>query len=120
MRKKLFNSVQKLFKNYGSTVEIYISDKKSVVKAFVQPVRYQNKMYIDYNRTVMGIKDNSRFVYIGPVEPDITKSVAETTIAYDGRMYTVKRADKVGIDDNVAYIWAILTLRVKDGSYEYI
>lgn len=120
MRKRLFNSINKLFKNYGTTADVYIGNEKTTIKAFIQPVRYQNKMYIDYNRTIMGIKDNSRFVYIGPVEPDITKSVQETVIHYDDRMYTVKRADKVGIDDDVAYIWAILTLRVKDGSYEHI
>ncbi len=120
MKKKLSNAVNRLFKNYGSSVDVYIGDKKTSIKAFIQPVRYKNKMYIDYNRTIMGIKDNSCFVYIGPVIPDITKSVLETVIQYDNRMYTVKRADKVGIDDDTAYIWAILTLRVKDGSYEHL
>lgn len=121
MGRQLFNSVSNIFSRYGNDMNIYINEGEAIpVKAFIQPLRYKNKMYIDYDRTELGIKDNSLFLYMGPATPDITGVATGTVISFDGKMYTVKRADKIGIDEKTAYIWGILTLRVKDGSYEYL
>lgn len=118
MKLKVLN---RLLNRVGGDMEIIINDAEPItVNAIIQPLRYKNKMYIDYDRTELGIKDNSLFVYLGPEEPNITGVGNNIIIKFDGRMYTVKRADKIRVNKNTAYIWGILTLRVKDGSYEYL
>lgn len=120
MDKKYLNRFKKILEIYGNSVEIEVKGQKFNVKAFIQPVRYTNKMYIDYDRTEIGISNNSRFVYIGPSTPNITHLPFETIIRYNGREYSLKRADKIGFERDTAYILGILAARVGDEMYEYI
>ena len=46
MDKKYLNRFKKILEIYGNSVEIEVKGQKFNVKAFIQPVRYTNKMYI--------------------------------------------------------------------------
>lgn len=120
MKKQYLRSFKKILDIYGSPTEIQILNKKYNVKAFIQPVRYKNKMYIDYDRTMIGTSNNSRFVYIGPAMPNITIVPFDIIIRSGGYEYSLKRADKIGFYDDTAYIWGILSLRVEGDGYEYL
>lgn len=110
----------KIFKAHGCPVKIIDGFREYETKAFLRPVRYKNKMYLDYELSEMGIRDNSCVVYIGPPQPDITTDPLNIIISDSTRSYDIKRADKICIGEDCVYIWAVLSPRVRENEYEHI
>lgn len=104
-------NIDKIIKAYGNTVYISGADgwKSPCFKAFLQPLRYKNKLYQQGSFTPLGVNKNNVYLYIGPPSHDLSR-LDSTYRLYDGdgKSYIVDRAEKISVRDTVAYIWAII------------
>lgn len=96
---------------YGRSVSLTAEDgwHSPQFKAFIQPLRYKNKMYLEGVHTPIGIHDPGYYLYIGPAAHDVTRLGADARLhASGGECYQIDRAERVFIGEETAYIWAIL------------
>ena len=115
----LSRGVAKLLDRAGSEARILTGfEGDTTVKAIIQPMRYKNKMYLSMDRNELGFRDNECFLYIGPPVPDFCGAEHETIIKTEDRSYGVSRADRISFGGEVVYIWAVLTLRIKENGYD--
>ncbi len=111
-------TVSKLLEKRGQDVKVVLRYDEYNIKAFIQLMRYKNKMYIDLPMGEIGRRDNGCYLYIGPPEPDFTECWTTTDVYFNGYTYGVKRAQMIYCDGKPFYIWAVLYRIVKDGEYE--
>ncbi len=114
----LSEKIAAMFKSIGELVTVTIDETAQDVYAIIQPMRYKNKLYLEQERNELGFKDSECFLYLGPAEADFVSKERYTWIKTDGRSYNVSRADRIAIGGKTQYIWAVLTLRLKDGEYD--
>lgn len=101
--------VEKVLKSFGRTVEFHSNDADTqTFKAFIQPLRYKNKMYLDGVYTEIGFNSQGHYLYIGPPEPDLTLADDTAFLSSAGTKYQIDRAERVYNGDEVFYIWAII------------
>ena len=113
-------SVKKLFETCGQDVTVQIEYKQYNDKAFVQLMRYKNKIYIDLPLGETGIRDNGSYLYIGKPEYDFSDSWGTVRIYCDGYKYMVKRAQMIYLGSKPVCLWAVLYRTVRDGKYERV
>lgn len=104
-------NITKILNTYGNTVYISGNDgwKSPFFKAFIQPLRYKNKLYQQGSFTPLGINKNNVYLYIGPVDHDLT-NLNSTYRIHDNqnKSYIIDRAEKITVKNNVVYIWAVI------------
>ena len=110
--------LDRLLEKYGQKVTVCNQDGEFDVKVIIQPLRYKNKMYLDFERSEIGIKDNTCFLYIGPA--DVSLDQDNVRILGVGAAYRVSRSDLIYLGTKPVYVWAILNKRLKDGAYDYL
>ena len=99
-------SVIKSIQTYGEDVTV-INDADTVLaRAFVEPLRYRNKIYIAGEYRTLGMKHSEKYLYVGI--PDITLVENKTIVKRKDEKYLVKRVEKYYVKEQVAYTWAIL------------
>lgn len=111
-------SINRLFKTCGQDVVIRKSFIDYHDKAFIQLMRYKNKIYVDLPAGEVGIRDNGTYLYIGKPKYDFTESWGGIHIFCDGYRYLVKRAQMIYLGTKPVCVWAVLYRTVKDGEYE--
>lgn len=116
----LFKSVGAILKKYGENATVTMDKKSYDIHAIIQPLRYQNKMYLDYENYDLGLHDNTCLLFIGPASPDFTGSIADTVISANGRKFLIKRADLMFLGDSPLYIRAVIIPRYKNGVYDSV
>ena len=100
-----------LFSPYGNTVYLSGADgwKSPLFKAFLQPLRYKNKLYQQGEITPLGVNRNDVYLYLGPADHDLTKLNSTHRIHdSDKNSYMIDRAEKIKFNDQILYIWAII------------
>lgn len=109
-------SVRSLIKQHGSTVEVLdgLNNLKATTKAMIQPSRYVDKNTFGYQYLKLGIADINTFIYTGMPDVRIDTFPIDTILRCNGDLYTIKRAEKICLADEVLYIWAILQKYVPD------
>ncbi len=107
-----------MLKTIGEPITVSIKGAEHDIYALIQPMRYKNKLYLEQERTELGFKDSECFLYLGPSGTDFAGVERYTKIITADRTYNVSRADRIVIEGKTQYIWAILTLRLKDGEYD--
>lgn len=104
-------NINKILNTYGSTVHISGKDgwNSPLFKAFIQPLRYKNKLYQQGSVTPIGMNKNNVYLYIGPSDHDLTK-LDSTFRIHDNsnKKYIIDRAEKITVSNSVIYIWAII------------
>ena len=110
--------VDVMLQSIGEPITVSIEGINHPVYAIIQPMRYKNKLYLEQERTELGFKDSECFLYLGPRDVDFAGVEQNTWIKTNDRSYNVSRADRVAIGGKTQYIWAVLTLRLKDGEYD--
>ncbi len=104
-------NIDKMLNAYGNSVYLSGQDgwKSPFFKAFLQPLRYKNKLYQQGNYTPLGINKNNVYLYIGPSTHDLTKLDKTYRIHdKDNKKYTIDRAEKITVNNSVIYIWAVI------------
>ncbi len=104
-------NITKMLRAYGGSVFISGEDgwESPVFKAFIQPLRYKTKLYLEGNYTPIGVNKNDVYLYIGPCDHDLTK--LDRTYRLNDRYnnkYMIDRAEKIMVKDTIVYIWAVI------------
>lgn len=102
----IFNSVGETIKKYGSNVSITNDGQGVGAKAFVEPLRYKNKVYIGGEYHLLGCFKKEKYLFVGT--PETTLDENSTVIEANGDKYIVKRCEKYYVKDIPVYVWAIL------------
>lgn len=99
-----------IFSKWGREVSLNINETEStpLFKAFLQPLRYKNKMYLQGVYTDAGLSAQGYYLYIGPSEPDLHSAKENGFLTADGKKYQIDRAEYVCRGNEVWYIWAVL------------
>lgn len=104
-------NIRKMLNSFGNSVYISGTDgwKSPIFKAFLQPLRYKNKLYQQGSYTPIGVNKNNVYLYIGPCTHDLTK-LDNTYRIHDSenKKYIIDRAEKITVKDSVVYIWAVV------------
>ena len=104
-------NITKMLKKYGGSVYISNEDgwNSPHFRAFIQPLRYKTKLYMEGEYTPIGINPNDVYLYIGPFDHDLTKLDKTYRIHdKDNNRYMIDRAEKIMVKDTVIYIWAVI------------
>ena len=112
---KIYGTVGRLIDRYG--MDILVDNARA--KAFIQPLRYKNKMYLNGVNTVIGFNSQGHYLYIGPPDPDLTLAQDGEYISCMGEKYRIDRAEKVYKGEDVFYIWAIIRVIVEPEEDDY-
>ena len=99
-------SVIKSIQTYGEDVTVINDDNKVSTRAFVEPLRYRNKIYIGGEYRTLGMKHSEKYLYVGV--PDVTLVENKTIIKRKDNEYLVKRVERYYVKEQIAYTWAIL------------
>ena len=102
-------TLKSMFEKYGQEVTLKTDDGWSspIYGAFIQPLRYKNKMYLYGVNTEIGYNSQGYYLYIGPPEHDLT--VNEDALIIDGDIkYQIDRAEKIKFGEEVLYVWAVV------------
>ena len=109
-------NIAPMLKAYGRPAAFISKDGETVAEmnAFISPLRYKNKMYLNGVNTEIGFNSQGHYLYIGPPEPDLTQAQNGEYVTCLGERYRVDRAEKVYKGDRVFYIWAIIRVIVEN------
>lgn len=102
--------LQAFFEKYGRSASLCTADGASTAEmnAFINPLRYKNKMYLYGVNTDIGYNSQGHYLYIGPPTPDITLEADGQYILCNSKKYRIDRAEKVYRGNTVFYIWAVI------------
>ncbi|MBQ8766748.1 MAG: hypothetical protein IJZ16_08075 [Clostridia bacterium] len=104
-------NITKMLNKYGRSVYLSGSDgwESPVFRAFIQPLRYKTKLYLQGEHTPIGINKNDVYLYIGPATHDLTKLNESHRIHdRDNNKYMIDRAERIMVKDTIVYIWAVI------------
>ena len=99
-------SVIKSIQTYGEDVTVINNDDTVLARAFIQPLRYRNKIYVGGEYRNLGMEYSEKYLYVGI--PDIPLVENKTIIERKDEKYLVKRVERYYVKEQVAYTWAIL------------
>ncbi|HIU36655.1 MAG TPA: hypothetical protein IAC53_08635 [Candidatus Fimenecus excrementigallinarum] len=100
-----------LFQSFGVTVRLTDGEGwySPAFGAFLQPLRYKNKMYLEGVYTPIGRDSTGLYLYLGPAKHRLS-ALPETARILDGdaREYLIQRAEEVRLQNRVFYCWAVV------------
>lgn len=99
-------SVIKSIQTYGEDIAVINDDDMVSTRAFVEPLRYRNKIYIGGGYRTLGMKHSEKYLYIGI--PDVPLVKNKTIIERKDKKYLVKRVERYYVGEQIAYTWGIL------------
>ena len=104
-------TIEKMLNKFGNSIYITGADgwKSPIFSAFIQPLRYKNKLYMSGDVTPIGINRNNVYLYIGPAGHDLTRLDKTYRIHdSDNNSYLIDRAERIKVKNNILYIWAVI------------
>lgn len=102
----LFNCVDREIGRFGSQVRILQEGDPIDTRAFVEPLRYRNKIYIGGEYRMLGMQRREKYLYVGKSAHRLTEN--KSVIESQGAKYLVKRCETYFVKDTPVYEWAIL------------
>ncbi len=102
----IFDLATATIKRYGSDVLIETDGTAQSTKAFVQPLRYKNKVYVGGQYHLLGMYKKEKSLFIG--SPDARLSENRSVITANAERFVVKRCETYYIQSTPIYVWAIL------------
>lgn len=102
--------VKKYIDEYGRFVQ-YSQDGNAYTdpyKAFVQPLRYKNKMYLDGKHSEIGYIDTSYYLYIGPAEVNVLDNDISSRLKIGDKVYNFTHTEVISIGEEAVYVWAVI------------
>ena len=106
----LAETLSRYIGKYGRTVTLSYDGKtfSEPYRAFIQPLRYKNKMYLMGIRSRIGCIDQSHFLYIGPAEVNLSSLTPNARIKCGDKKYFIVKSEDVFLKDQLFYNWAVL------------
>lgn len=99
----------RIFDKYGVTVTS-AGEKDSVeFSAFLQPLRYKNKIYLSGVPTELGYDGLNKYLLLAPPEVDIKYIESkEYTVSFDGVTFGTDHCEPVYLGKRQLYHWAVI------------
>ncbi len=109
-------NVRSIMERFGVQISLCQPDgaQSDRFGAFLQPLRYKNKMYLGGVNTRIGFNREGYYLYLGPPEYDLTAIPDDAWLAHGEEKYTVDRAEMVFFGDEPSHIWAIVRSMVEE------
>lgn len=107
-----------MLERFGQPVCVTCGKDCRKVKAFIHPVQYTSKLYLEPAVSAFGSVDEGLLIYIGPPEPSLDPLGRETMIETADGKYDVTRAQTVSFGQENLYCWAVLKPRYENGEAE--
>lgn len=104
-------NVDYVIKQFGKSIHLSHTDgwESHIFNAFIQPLRYKNKLYMNGGFTPIGKNTEEVFLYLGPKEQNFCDDYSNFIIVdSEQKKYIIERAEKVFFKNEVIYIWAII------------
>ncbi|MCL2023040.1 MAG: hypothetical protein FWG82_01545 [Oscillospiraceae bacterium] len=97
-----------VLKKYGRPTQLISETGFPIASysAFIQPLRYKNKLYLYGTHTEIGYNSHGHYLYIGPPEYDLQTEGQEIKIGSDH--YRIERAETVYLGAEPLYVWAVI------------
>ena len=86
-------------------------------RAFLEPLRYRNKIYIGGEYRKLGFLKREKYLYVGKSDHRLVEN--ESVIETHGNKYIVKRCETYFVKDTPVYEWAILVPYGEEREDEY-
>lgn len=97
------------FQKYGRTLTYERGGVITTFRAFLQPLRFKNKMYLSDHLTEIGYDTLRKFVLICPVDIEITAVDGINVVLRAGDdSFCVDHCEKVFAGDRPLYYWAVV------------
>lgn len=108
--------IKKYIDEYGSVVRYSQNGTKftGAYKAFIQPLRYKNKMYLDGKHSEIGYIDTSYYLYLGPADVDVCQNELASRLMFEDNIYTFTHAEVISLGQEKLYIWAVIRRSFND------
>lgn len=106
MRKDLAKEVAKLMKQAGQLIKITTTDSAKSIYAFLEPLRYKNKMYIELQPSAVGRVDDGCYLYLGPA--DVYFKADDFMYNCEDKRFVVQREETIYLFNKPLYRWAIV------------
>lgn len=104
---KIISSVASMIDKYGNSVVIHGGKDDVSTKAFVEPLRYKNKIYIGGRKHALGMFNSEKYLYIGKPGDRLVEDVSVVECGED--KYIVKRQETYRVCGEAVYVWAVMT-----------
>lgn len=108
MKKDLAKDVAKLMEQAGQPLTI--TDQNGAnpisVHAFLEPLRYKNKMYIELQPSEVGRVDDGCCLYLGPSDVDFLAD--DFIYNCENKRFVVQRVELIYLFKKPLYRWAIV------------
>lgn len=105
---------QRLASRYGQQALVCYADGQRIpVRAFLRPVRYQNRQYGQSSVTALGMKQVDRFLYLGPPEVELPWG-EDCFLESMGRKFDLQAAEPIYVGERISHWWALLVPRDDD------
>lgn len=104
-------NITKILTGYGQSAKLenITTNRSANFKAFIQALRYKNKLYLRGKFTEIGKNAQDYYLYLGPPEIDISKvDGINIKLKIKDTYYLVYRSEEHYIKDECVYVWAII------------
>lgn len=100
--------VEACIARWGQAVTAIDGEESISFSAFIQSLRYKNKMYLNDVATPIGGFNQDYYLYIGPAQPMLQGAPGHTVLESGGKQYLTVKAEAVCLGTEVCYVWAVL------------
>lgn len=97
----------RIINKYGCRASVQNNDEKVIVRAFVQPIRYNYREYPDSRRHRLGRRKLGAYLFVST--PDVRLEPNVSVIETDFGKYIVKRCETYFAGSLPVYVWAVLS-----------
>ena len=109
-------NIADIMERYGRQVRLCLPDgwQSENFGAFLQPLRYKNKMHLGGVNTRIGFNREGYYLYLGPPTHDLTRLGNDMWIQAvldPMERYTVDRAEMVKLGEENSHVWAMIKLK---------
>lgn len=101
----------KLFDKLGVPITIYNTGAQSIIiRGFLQPLLYKNKLYLDGIRTEIGYDGQHTYLLITPPVYDLSLiDNSNSYLIFNDDIYVINHTEKVYLRENWHYSWSVVS-----------
>ena len=104
------NDMRSILERFGRQARLCLPDgwRSENFGAFLQPLRYKNKVYLGGIPVRVGCCPEDQYLYLGPPEHDLTQLPREAWIQCGSERYAVEQAGMAKSGDENSHVWAVV------------
>ncbi len=96
--------IEKILRGYGKSLVLCHDGRQYSVKGFLQPVTGKSEQYARLQPGVTGLENSSRYIYIGPVDPEAMQG---DEIVAGEKHYLLRHAQVICEGAEAVYVWGM-------------